>query len=311
MVAQAALAASSLSSSAMVEAASIHSTSTRAVEGLQVECRVEIEALTPRGSPQRHLVPLADPAMDRAGLVLGVHHVGEVDRLVGGQAVQQRLVSRDEGRLPALVGPRRQAFRAPVFETQAMQQLQAAGMAVDDAPPRRDIGGHLATVPAERGPQVSRKLGLLFPAPMPASAMPVERRQLIQATRSVALEPGPYRVVVEVENFRHFDAVQTVVQQKHGIRPPRHTVDLARMTHHRLTGGPFLGVQKSTTNHVLENNPSKHRWPALFRVPGESGYTYDSGQSGRLSGECRVKPVGKPDAGNPHVRFDERGEETE
>ena len=24
-----------------------------------------------------------------------------------------------------------------------------------------------------------------------------------------------------------------------------------------------------------------------------------------------VKPVGKPDAGNPHVRFDERGEETE
>ena len=27
---------------------------------------------------------------------------------------------------------------------------------------------------------------------------------------------------------------------------------------------------------------------------------------------CReVKPVGKPDAGNPHVRFDERGRETE
>jgi hypothetical protein len=24
-----------------------------------------------------------------------------------------------------------------------------------------------------------------------------------------------------------------------------------------------------------------------------------------------MKPVGKPDAGNPHVRFDERGEETE
>ena len=25
---------------------------------------------------------------------------------------------------------------------------------------------------------------------------------------------------------------------------------------------------------------------------------------------CQVKPVGKPDAGNPHVRFDERGWET-
>ncbi len=29
------------------------------------------------------------------------------------------------------------------------------------------------------------------------------------------------------------------------------------------------------------------------------------------AGCLAVKPVGKPDAGNPHVRFDERGEETE
>jgi hypothetical protein len=27
--------------------------------------------------------------------------------------------------------------------------------------------------------------------------------------------------------------------------------------------------------------------------------------------ELETKPVGKPDAGNPHVRFDERGRETE
>ena len=31
-----------------------------------------------------------------------------------------------------------------------------------------------------------------------------------------------------------------------------------------------------------------------------------------LHGVClKVKPVGKPDAGDPHVRFDERGRETE
>ena len=43
-----------------------------------------------------------------------------------------------------------------------------------------------------------------------------------------------------------------------------------------------------------------------------------SGISASSSAECRwnpvresaVKPVGKPDAGNPHVRFDERGWET-
>jgi hypothetical protein len=32
--------------------------------------------------------------------------------------------------------------------------------------------------------------------------------------------------------------------------------------------------------------------------------------NGTLVRESTVKPVGKPDAGNPHVRFDERGWET-
>ena len=34
-------------------------------------------------------------------------------------------------------------------------------------------------------------------------------------------------------------------------------------------------------------------------------------QSGFLSVCSMVKPIGKPDAGNPPVRFDERGRETE
>ena len=31
----------------------------------------------------------------------------------------------------------------------------------------------------------------------------------------------------------------------------------------------------------------------------------------RAAESCEMKPVGKPDAGNPHVRFDERGGETD
>ena len=34
-------------------------------------------------------------------------------------------------------------------------------------------------------------------------------------------------------------------------------------------------------------------------------------QTGRARREPDMKSVGKPDAGNPHVRFDERGRETE
>ena len=88
----------------------------RAVESLQVERRVEVEALAPRCPPQRHLVALADPAMRGAGLVLRVHGIGEVDDLVGGQPVEQLVVSRDEGGLLGLIRAGRQAFRALVFE---------------------------------------------------------------------------------------------------------------------------------------------------------------------------------------------------
>ena len=54
--------------------------------------------------------------MRGAGLVLRVHGIGEVDDLVGGQPVEQLVVSRDEGGLTGLIRAGRQAFRALVFE---------------------------------------------------------------------------------------------------------------------------------------------------------------------------------------------------
>ena len=46
----------------------------------------------------------------------------------------------------SLIRAGRQAFRALVFEAQAMQQRHATRMAVNHAPSRRDIGRHLAAV---------------------------------------------------------------------------------------------------------------------------------------------------------------------
>ena len=190
-----------------------------AVEGLQVECRVQIEALTPRGSPQRHLVPLADPAMDRR-MVLGVHHVGEVDRLVGGQAVQQRLVSRDEGAcLPSSARAGRLSGRGIRNPGDATTSSRRNGCRRRPTSPR--YRRHLATVRqsgsprcAESSASCSRLNAHFGHASRTSSTHPGH-------PLGSALEPGSYRVVVEVENFRHFDAAQTVVQQKHGIRPPR------------------------------------------------------------------------------------------
>ena len=125
---------------------------------------MKVEALAPRCPPQRHLVALADPAMRGAGLVLRVHGIGEVDDLVGGQPVEQLVVSRDEGGLPWPHPSGRQAFRALVFEAQAMQQRQATRMAVNHAPSRRDIGRHLAAVAHQR-----RHQGRALPRPWHSS----------------------------------------------------------------------------------------------------------------------------------------------
>jgi len=52
-------------------------------------------------------------------------------------------------------------------------------------------------------------------------------------------------------------------------------------------------------------------FPRYGRVRGARCDPTTSGPSWPTAVCFEVKPVGKPDAGNPHVRFDERGEETE
>ncbi len=137
--------------------------------------------------------------MRGAGLVLRVHGIGEVDDLVGGQPVEQLVVSRDEGGLPGLIRPGRQAFRALVFEAQAMQQRHATRMAVNHAPSRRDIGRHLAAVAHQPFAKPRRELRHLFAAQVAASPLPIKHCHLVQAARLIALEPRPYRVVIKVE----------------------------------------------------------------------------------------------------------------
>ena len=210
--------------------------------------------------------------MDWAGLEFRVHRIGEVDHLVGGQAVEQLIIGLDKGGLLGLIGLSRQAFRALVFEAQAMHHLDAARMAVDHSVGRLDMGRHLAGIAVKPLAQMGRKLRLLLPAQMARPAMPVEQRHFIQAARTVALQPRPHRVVVEVEHLRHLDAAQAVIQEQNGVRAARHPVGLARMPHHRLQGRAFLDAQKSTANHDREKNRSAAQLPELFRVCGESGY---------------------------------------
>jgi len=58
-------------------------------------------------------------------------------------------------------------------------------------------------------------------------------------------------------------------------------------------------VQSRGTRHFSDEAVLGTRSPVASRCPMQPSFV-----------SLAVKPVGKPDAGNPHVRFDERGWET-
>ena len=61
---------------------------------------------------------------------------------------------------------------------------------------------------------------------------------------------------------------------------------------------------------VTRCNPAEPTASALKRCSASWEYCNSAVFRWSLVRESAVKPVGKPDAGNPHVRFDERGWET-
>ena len=86
--------------------------------------------------------------------------------------------------------------------------------------------------------------------------------------------------------------------------------------------GTRLMAYRAVDNHVYDRVRGfltrRHKVPSrgtrrfsddvVFGNAGRAPAT--PGAHWRAADSCEVKPVGKPDAGNPHVRFDERGEET-
>src|SRR3954465_931604 len=98
----------------------------------------------------------------------------------------------------------------------------------------------------------------------------------------------------------------------------------------------MLAEERALTSGALWTEPRIGDWRRAWNTPaypdaseeavprGEDGrrsvllgasaiaHCFGSTHRTRRAAVCRaVKPVGKPDAGNPHVRFDERGRETE
>ena len=98
---------------------------------------VEVEARASRGPLQRPLVALPDPGAGRdwhSGCMASAKQTASSAARppCNGSWVAIKAACLD------LIGPGRQAFRALIFEAQAMQQLQTARMSVNNRPGRRD-----------------------------------------------------------------------------------------------------------------------------------------------------------------------------
>ncbi len=168
-------------------------------------------------------------------------------------------MGRDKGGLPGLIGPGRQAFRAPVFEAQAMQQLQTARMSVNHRPSRP----RYRPQPLPCRTSAVRSAELKEPPLAPGSnsrTAPARRTASSRPGRQprwpdlAALEPCPHRAVVEVQRRRDPGAIPAIVKQQDRVFPARHTMALARAPHHRPQGRAVLRAWKSTPSQAQEES---------------------------------------------------------
>ena len=168
-------------------------------------------------------------------------------------------MGRDKGDLPGLIGPGRRAFRALIFEAQAMQQLQTARMSVNHRPGR----------PRYRPPPLPCRASAVRSAELKAPPLaPGSNNRTAPARRTAssrpgrqprwpdlaALEPCSHRVVVEVQRRRDPGAIPAIVKQQDRVRPARHTVALARAPHHCPQGRAVLRAWKSTPSQAQEES---------------------------------------------------------
>ena len=142
----------------------------------------------------------------------------------------------------------------------------------------------LAGIPVmPRGP-MCRKLGLLLQAQMARPIMPIEQRLFVRATRAVALQPSPYRVVIEAKSPRHLGIVPALVEQKNSIGSPHHPMGLTRMPNHRLQRHAFFGAPNSTVYHGHAKIDSRPDYQNDVRVRGDSEYIWKAPEENHSDG---------------------------
>ena len=90
--------------------------------GLQVDCAVNVDALTPARLLDRELLLARRPAADRSRRMGRMHGVRKQHGLVVAQGIQQLFVALNESPLLFFVELARDDIGFVIFEPQAMQQ---------------------------------------------------------------------------------------------------------------------------------------------------------------------------------------------
>ena len=193
--------------------------------GLQIDGAMDVQVLPPGGLFHRNRDARRRPAADRLGAVNRVHGIAEHDHLVVQQAIQQRLVFRNEAALPGGIHFAGNRLWPAVLKAQTMQQLNQAGTAgVADATICLDPGTHLARGARQGLRDPLLQFRFLSRRQKCLTACVVEARKSIDALCFKQLAPAAHRLVVQQQHHADLAIVHSPIQQYQRVGAARQPV---------------------------------------------------------------------------------------
>ena len=240
----------------------------------QVDCAVNIDALTSARLLDRELFLLGRPAADRPRRMGRMHGVREQHGFVVAQGIQEAIIACDEGLLLRFVELARDDVRLVIRQTQAVQQRdQSRAAFVDEAKFLLDPGPDLARRPRQARGDPSLQVVFLRGAHKARAPAHIEAGQAFDAALFKELAPTADRVVVEQQRLGDLPAAPPIIQKHQGVRATRHPTGRRPIARQRDQLVTILFAKEAASNHASIGIRPATKRKEFSRTFNESGYS--------------------------------------
>jgi hypothetical protein len=170
--------------------------------GLQIDCAVNVDALTPARLLDRELLLARRPAANGPRGVSWMGGVREQHGLIAGQGIQQLIVALDERLLLRFVELARDDFRIVIFEPKTMQERdQSRAAFVDETEFLLDKGADSARRAWQGRTNPRFQIVFLLGAQIAGASANIEAGQAFDPALFEKLAPAADRVVVKEQRM--------------------------------------------------------------------------------------------------------------